>query len=198
MFDYIKGKIAHQREDAIVVDINGLGYLININLKTASEIPENHREVTLYIYPVFKDDNVALYGFFHLEEREMLKTLTTVSGIGVKGGLAILSFFDIDTLILNIVNEDIKALSKAPGIGKKTAERLIFELKDRFKDALNGKTLGPVETGLLNKGIIEEAVEALASLGYAYSEANAVAKKVYRENITLEDMIKECLILLAQ
>ncbi|NLN98279.1 MAG: Holliday junction branch migration protein RuvA [Eubacteriaceae bacterium] len=198
MFDYIKGKIAHQREDAVVVDINGLGYLININMKTASEIPENHREVTLYLYPVFRDDNVALYGFLHLEEREMLKTLTTVSGIGTKVGLAILSFFSIDTLILNIVNEDIKALSKAPGIGKKTAERLVFELKDQFQKALDEKTMGPVETQIVTKGIVDEAVEALTSLGYAYSEANAVAKKVYREDIALEEMIKECLIRLAQ
>ncbi len=198
MFDYIKGKIAHQREDAVVVDINGMGYLIHINLKTASEIPESHREVILYLYPVFKDDNVALYGFFHLEEREMLKTLTTVSGIGVKGGLGILSYFTVETLISHIVNEDIKALSQAPGIGKKTAERLIFELKDKFKDVLDNKTSEPEQTIGVVKSIHDEVVEALVTLGYSYSEARASAKKAYRENTTLEEMIKECLILLAQ
>lgn len=175
MIAYVKGIIEDIAEDNVVVDVNGIGYNVRISADTASRLPGVGELVRLYTYTYVKEDAFLLYGFLSRNELAMFKLCITVSGIGPKGGLAILSVMDVDSLRFAIMSGDTKAISKAPGIGARTAQRLILELKDKITidDALINKEIAVTAAGRISADSAQkqEAVEALVSLGYGQTES---------------------------
>lgn len=186
MYAYIKGTLAEVAEDAVVVETGGIGYNIKVSTATAELLPGVGNEVKIYTYTLVREDAFQLFGFLTRDDLEIFKKLITVSGIGPKGGLAILSVMSADALRFAVMAGDAKAIAKAPGIGAKTAERVILELRDKIslEDTLKG--LGaPADTAGGAAGtqggdnlIRREAIEALVALGYSASDATAAVKKV--------------------
>ncbi len=175
MYAYVKGMIEDILEDNCVIEVNDIGYNVQISGQTIAKLPGIGEKVKLYTYTNVKEDALQLFGFLTKADLEMFKKCITVNGIGPKGALALLSAMDADELRFAIISQDIKAISKAPGIGKRTAERLVLELKDKLSidDAMIEREIdsykGTVAT--LNNAQIQEAVEALVSLGYGQSES---------------------------
>lgn len=175
MIAYVNGIIEDIAEDNVVIDVGGIGYNVRISADTASRLPGVGEMVRLYTYTNVKEDAFLLYGFLSRNELAMFKLCITVSGIGPKGGLAILSVMDVDSLRFAIMSGDIKAISKAPGIGARTAQRLILELKDKISidDTLINKEIAVTAAGRVTADSAQkqEAVEALVSLGYGQAES---------------------------
>lgn len=179
MYSYIKGTLEEVSEDLIVVENNGIGYNIRISARMLDALPARGEQVKIYIYLYVKEDAFSLFGFPSRDELEMFKLLINVSGIGPKGGLAVLSVLSANDLRFAIVAEDAKTISKAPGIGSKTAKRLIIELKDKIDlEAAIETGFEEMETpaagGNSNNRIRKEASEALVALGYSATEASKV------------------------
>lgn len=183
MFEFIIGKVQAKGFDYIVVENNEIGYKISVSENTARKFTLGDK-VKILLEVVVREDAFLLYGFYDEDEREIFRQLTTVSGIGPKVAIGILSGLNADELISAIVNADLKTLTKAPGVGKKTAERMVVELKDKFKN-IKVKT---VSDNLNSK--IEDAISALSALGYSEYEAKDIIEKVYREDMSLEDLIR--------
>ena len=175
MIAYVKGIVEDITEDNVVVDMNGFGINVRISADTASRLPGIGEETKLYTYTCVREDAFLLYGFLSRNDLEIFKKCITVNGIGPKGALAILSVMDADTLRFAIISGDTKAISKAPGIGARTAERLILELKDKLKidDSMIEREIAAtaVNNTLADSAQKSEAVEALVSLGYGRTES---------------------------
>lgn len=182
MIAYVKGIIEDITEDNAVVDMNGFGINVRISADTASKLPGIGEEVKLYTYTCVREDAFLLYGFLSRNDLEIFKKCITVNGIGPKGALAILSVMDADTLRFAILSGDTKAISKAPGIGARTAERLILELKDKLKidDAMIDREISQttLHNATVDNAQISEAVEALVSLGYGRTESIKAVKAI--------------------
>lgn len=162
MFDYIQGRMISKSPTHLVLESAGIGYFINIPLSTYDNIP-NHGEVKIYTQLFIREDLITLFGFATTDERSIFKLLISVSGIGPKIALAILSGSPLNDFKETIVNEDVKALATMKGIGKKTAERIILELKDSIK----GVALRPASKEVERKDkLTEDAIMALISLGF--------------------------------
>ena len=179
MYSYIKGTLEEVSEDLIVVENNGIGYNIRISARMLDALPARGEQVKIYTYLYVKEDAFSLFGFPSRDELEMFKLLINVSGIGPKGGLAVLSVLSANDLRFAIVAEDAKTISKAPGIGSKTEKRLIIELKDKIDlEAAIETGFEEMETpaagGNSNNRIRKEASEALVALGYSATEASKV------------------------
>lgn len=185
MIAYVKGIIEDKTEDCVVLGVGGFGVSIYISADTAAKLPGEGEEIKLYTYTLVREDAFKLYGFLTRNDLDIFKKCITVNGIGPKGALAILSVMDADTLRYAILSGDTKTISRAPGIGARTAERLILDLKDKIKieDALIGKEI--VQTASGNSGADspqkKEAVEALVSLGYSQTESIKAVNSI--ENI---------------
>ena len=176
MIAYVKGIVDDIAEDNAVIDVGGMGYNVKISADTAANLPGIGEKVKLYTYTNVREDAIQLYGFLSKNDLEIFKRCITVSGIGPKGALAILSVLDADSLRFAIMSGDVKAITKAPGIGARTAERLILELKDKIKidDTIIGKEIESARAanvGTVDSPQKQEAVEALVSLGYGNAEA---------------------------
>ncbi len=184
MIAYIKGIVEDISEDNVVLDVHDIGYNVKISADTAGRLPGTGELAKLYTYTLVKEDAFQLYGFLTRDELELFKLCITVSGIGPKGAQAILSVMDTDSLRFAIISGDVKAISKAPGVGKRTAERLILELKGKItmEDTSIGKEIisqgGSVVADTDQK---REAVEALVSLGYGQAESLKAVNSI--ENI---------------
>lgn len=184
MIAYIKGIVEDISEDNVVLDVHDIGYNVKISADTAGRLPGTGELAKLYTYTLVKEDAFQLYGFLTRDELELFKLCITVSGIGPKGAQAILSVMDTDSLRFAIMSGDVKAISKAPGVGKRTAERLILELKGKItmEDTSIGKEIisqgGSVVADTDQK---REAVEALVSLGYGQAESLKAVNSI--ENI---------------
>jgi len=180
MYAYLHGILADIEEDNCVIDINGIGYNVKVSPQTIFRMPGIGETVKLYTYTSVREDAFMLYGFLSKADLEMFKKVITVNGIGPKGGLSLLSHMDADSLRFAILSEDVKTISQAPGIGKKTAERIILDLKDKL----------PIDAGIIAAEIaqgqiadeasaqIAEAIEALTALGYSKAEATRAVRKV--------------------
>lgn len=196
MIAYIKGKLEEVRPASVVVETAGTGYEINVPGSTADELQgQLHEEVKVHTYLQVREDGVALFGFSTRDALEVFKLLITVSGIGPKGALGILSAMSTDDLRFAVLAGDTKAISKCPGIGAKTAGKLILELKDKFKleDAFEEKWEKTATAGThgAEESVRKDAIEALTTLGYAPSEAvKAVRTVVITEGMTTEDVLK--------
>lgn len=200
MYAYLKGTLEEIAEDAVVVEVGNIGYNVRVSATTTQGLPGIGSEVKIYTYTLVREDAFTLYGFLTKDDLEIFKKLITVNGIGPKGGLAILSVMNADALRFAIMAGDAKSIAKAPGVGNKTAERVILDLRDKIslEDTLLG--LGePVVTASAAGGGADnvtkrEAIEALVALGYSASDAtNAVKRVEVDENRTVEGILKAAL-----
>ena len=175
MYAYLNGIIEDIEEDNCIIDVNDIGYNVQISGQTMTRLPGIGERVKLFTYTNVKEDALQLYGFLSKADLEMFKKCITVSGIGPKGALGLLSAMDADDLRFAIISQDVKAISKAPGIGKRTAERLILELKDKLTidDTMIDKEIASYGGGTLaiDDAQKKEAVEALVALGYGQTES---------------------------
>ncbi|MCR4705335.1 MAG: Holliday junction branch migration protein RuvA [Lachnospiraceae bacterium] len=185
MIAYVHGILEDVSDGNAVVDVNGIGYNVKISGSTMNELPHLHDEVKLYTYTYVREDQFLLYGFTDRDELEMFKLLITVNGIGPKGALGILGIMNATDLRFAILAADTKMIAKAPGIGKKTAERVIIDLRDKI--SMEDTMEIALDGSRSSKGVVmesaqaaarNEAVEALKSLGYGASEALKAVKKV--------------------
>ncbi|MBQ9549688.1 MAG: Holliday junction branch migration protein RuvA [Lachnospiraceae bacterium] len=179
MIEYLRGKIADIDINRVVIDVNGVGYVLTISDSTASLLPGVGEEAKIYSFLSVREDGVTLYGFPSYDDLGIFKQLITVSGIGPKGALAILSVLTPDDLRFAILSGDSKAIAKAPGIGKRTAERVILDLKDRIgaESSENALMSGSSPAPSVNESSRDEAVEALVALGYSSADAYRAVKE---------------------
>ena len=192
MFDFIYGNIACKNPTTVTIETNGIGYKLHIPLSTFEKISDKEK-AKLYTKLIIRDDEIKIYGFYSLEEREMFNLLLSVNGVGSNVALTILSSSSISQFESYVVSNDPKSLQRIKGIGKKTAERIILELKESIKSILPFST-SPAETK--NMAIISDAIMAMISLGYAKPEAEkAVSKATDNIDVTegVEVLIKEAL-----
>lgn len=195
MINHIRGILDYKGTDHIVVDVKGVGFKISVPSKTPPQLGEEGHEVKLYTYLYVREDNLSLLGFKSKEELYVLELLLKVSGVGPKAAMSIISNMTTSGFSLAVITGDAKALSKAPGIGTKTAQRIILELKDRLRkdkdDMLIDITDDVFDGGSDNKE--KEAADALMVLGYNAKEAVKAVKAVYDEDLSLEEIIKKAL-----
>lgn len=199
MIAYIKGEVADITEDNLVIEANNIGYNIKISSATAGLLPRVGEEVKIYTYTYIREDAFLLYGFLTKDDLDIFKKLITVNGIGPKGGLAILSVMNADTLRFAIIAGDAKEIAKAPGIGKKTAERVILDLRDKisiedtFLNKGSGDTAGAMAAGA-DSSARNEAAEALTALGYSAAEALKAVKQIeLTDDMDTEAVLKQAL-----
>lgn len=197
MIHFVKGKLDTVSENMVVVENGGIGFEIMVPLSVVSGLPQIGNEVKIYTYTYVREDALQLYGFLTRDELSMFKLLITVSGIGPKGALGILSVMDADALRFAILADDAKSISKAPGIGAKTASKLILELKDKmdFEEAVTHVLdQGQAEAagGVSDEGMAaNDAIQALVALGYTSTEAVKAVKKVdITADMTVEDILR--------
>jgi len=196
MISYLRGTLAAFEEDKVVIDVGGVGYGVYMSGQAMGRLPSVGKEVKLHTYLNVKEDAMQLYGFLSRDDLAVFKLLIGVNGIGPKGGLGVLSALSPDDLRFAVLANDVKAICAAPGIGKKTAEKLILELKDKMKleDALDHIASDTAEAVLDAEShgrVQSEAVQALVALGYGSTEALRAVKKVeVNESMEAEDVLK--------
>lgn len=193
MIGYIKGKVVEIGVDYIILENNDIGYKLNASSNTIAHM-QLDEEKKVFTKMIVRDDDISLCGFHSKDEEEMFNLLTSVSKIGTKVGMSILSFATPAELSRYIATNDTAALSKAPGVGKKTAQRIVLELKDKIKKIAfedDGEIISPVETQVSNDE--DGAVEALMQLGYSKAEGQEAVLYVKQPGMELEDIIKKSL-----
>lgn len=206
MFSYIQGILTEVFEDCVVVETGGIGWNLRVPLSVLERLPHTGEEVKIFTSFQVKEDSMTLYGFLNRQDLKMFTQLLGVNGIGPKAALGILSALSPDDLRMAIISEDSKAIAKAPGIGPKTAKRVILDLKDRIKmeDVLpagfssTGETSAEALSGVNMEGLGREAVQALVALGYSLSEATKAVRQVeITQEMSVEDILKASLKYLA-
>ncbi len=196
MISYVNGTLEYIETDKIIVDVNGIGYGVFIPGKILHSLPNIGERIKLFTYLNVKEDAMQLFGFFSKDDLDVFKLVIGVSGIGPKGGLNILSTLSPDELRFAVLSEDAKTIATSPGIGKKTAEKLIIELKDKMelRDTIEyiAKTVDETTTVSTERQVQTEAVQALVSLGYEQRESLRAVRNVIEgnEQATVEDLIK--------
>jgi len=198
MIGYLKGELEEIKESYVVIEVGNIGYEVYLPSSSILELPSKGTTVKLYTYLHVREDAIGLFGFLTKDDLEMFKLLITVNGIGPKGALGILSAISADEIRFAVLAEDAKTIAKAPGIGNKTASKLILELKDKFKleTAFEQKLINQAEkreaSGIFGKK--EEAIQALTVLGYSGSEALKIVNQIdITEEMTSEELLKLCL-----
>lgn len=193
MYAFIIGKVVSARGSEVVLENNGIGYLLTVSLTTAAKCVVGN-EQKLYTYLQVKEDLMALYGFASLEEKQFFENLITISGVGPKLAMTVLSGYDLNTLALAIATGDSAKLSKIKGLGKKTAERIILELRELYKSTDAGGEIPLLATDSATAASeIEDAVFALVSLGMTKSEATKAINKASEHVKGLENLISYAL-----
>lgn len=198
MIAYIKGTLESISTDHIVIECGGIGYEILTYTSVLENLPSLHEEVKIITYMDVKEDDMRLFGFLTETEKSLFKQLISVSGVGPKGALSILNVLGPDNLVAAIISGDSKAISKANGIGAKTAQKVVLELRDRVStegtifdnDSVNGNTSSALNNGSVNEAH-NDAIEALVALGYSRSEALKAVKKT--DAAKTEEIIKQAL-----
>lgn len=195
MYQYIKGEFININKDYVVIDNRGIGYKIFTSGNTMASMPKCGETVLLYVEQIVREDFIGLYGFLTEDELSMFKMLLSINGVGSKAALSLLSISTVSSLKYSIYTGDEKTIVKAPGVGKKTAQRIILELKDKIKldEALELKDIdNGSEENTSQGGKLKEALEALEALGYTEKEAEKALLMINRE-ASLEEIIKESL-----
>ena len=195
MFYYLNGTVAHMAPYLAVIDCGGVGYACRTTNTTQAQLKIGEKG-KLYTYLNVREDAMELYGFATQEELNLFELLLSVSGVGPKAALSILSASTPANLALSIITGDEKALTCAPGIGKKIAQRVILELKDKLAKGQTiaaGESYGGTGVTVIPENKLSEATAALAVLGYAQSEINVALKGIDMDDLTLEQIIKEAL-----
>lgn len=196
MFSYIKGTLEEIEADHVILECHGVGYEIKTPAAYEHRLPKLGSELKLHTYLQAKEDNVALFGFVDRQELLLFQLLLSVNGVGPKGALGIFSVLTVDQLRHAIAAQDAKAIAKAPGVGGKTAQRIIFDLKDKIQlDNLLIENVGKNAKDAVSSDAAKEAAEALIALGYTRKEADAAVKSVKLEaGATVEDYLKQALL----
>jgi len=196
MISYIKGEIVKIGLDFVVIENNNMGYFINTSFNTIKMLKEGEK-FKIYTYMHIREDILALYGFLKPEEIDMFKKLITVSGVGPKAGLAVLSTYDINTIKAIILKDDALKMSKVPGVGKKTASKIILELKDKVGtvEGLDNSDKALVEyvSTISNDSDSSDVVNALIALGFSQFEANKTLEEIDVTGKSENEIIKEAL-----
>ncbi|MDF1612637.1 MAG: Holliday junction branch migration protein RuvA [Stygiobacter sp.] len=190
MIGFIKGKIIDKKPTKILIDVNGVGYLLNISINTF-EIINDKEEISLYTYLHVREDQLELFGFYSLAEKEMFELLISVSGIGPKSAQSILSGIQIDDLKEALKTANISRLVSIPGIGRKTAERLMIELRDKVENI----SADVEKSSTVSSTIKNDAITALVNLGYNQKVSERIVRAILdlNPNCTIEDLIRESL-----
>ncbi len=194
MISSLRGKLIYSETDYIIVECGGVGFRCNVSLNTVGRLPKVGSDIFIYTYMTVKEDAIDLYGFFTLEEIECFKLLITVSGVGSKMAIALLSEFSSDRILLLIASGDAKSLTAASGVGNKLAQRIILELKDKVGNnfAVGGASEIAAVGNATVKTNTKEAVSALVALGFSQSEA-ALAIGKHDPSLSTEELIKSAL-----
>ena len=196
MYAYIKGTLEIKASDHVVVEANGVGYRIFMSGNTIQRIGELNSKVKVFTHYHVREDNISLYGFYNLEELRMFELLISVSGVGAKSAIAILSNITPSAFALAVISNDIKALTKLPGIGAKSAQRIILELKDKLKteESIAAENDFEIQTVLAKDDNMHEAISALQVLGYPVKDATKAVSSIDCTGLSVEDIIKKALI----
>jgi len=192
MFAFLNGILEYKGENIAVINCSGVGFELNVSDTTIYELPNEGEEAKIFTYMAVREDAITLFGFATREEKSAFLKLINVSGIGGKVAIAILSSMPVADLIDAIVTENIKLLSSIKGLGKKTAERLVVELKNSFDD-LQISMLKPNNASNLSNTAIDEAIDALVAMGLTRYDATQVVKNVVTPQDKTEDIIKKSL-----
>lgn len=203
MYSYIKGELVKITDDMVVVDNNGIGYEIICPFALSSKLGHIGTDVCVWIYQSVREDDISLYGFSEPEQKDMFLLLITVSGIGPKVAHSICSQLTPDKFALAVMGSDVKALTGVKGLGKKGAERIVLELKDKLKD-VNANNPSIVISSddstdtVISSSVAADAVEALMVLGYKQADAANAVSSVYSEDLDLQAVIRKALKSLAR
>jgi Holliday junction DNA helicase RuvA len=196
----LRGTLAEKQPPHLILDVNGLGYELEVPMTTLYRLPSVGEPLTLHTHLVVREDAQLLYGFFGKRERDFFRELIRLNGVGPKLALALMSSLEVDELVRCVQSQDTSALTKVPGVGKKTAERLLVELKDRFKAwetvpamfaLVPNQPGGPDSTPVATAE--NDAVSALISLGYKPQEASKAISAIKEKGLSSEDMIRRAL-----
>lgn len=212
MLAYIKGNLEIKNNDYIVIDVGGLGYKVNMSKRAIEKVGNIGDKVKVYTYYRVREDDISIFGFNTNEELKMFELLLSVSGIGAKVALTILSSIELAEFALAVITDDVTKIVKIPGIGKKSAQRIILELKDKLKEQqlaeAEAETNAELDVGEQEKAkqkeqeenaqVIEEATAALQILGYGKKEIEKAFEKLANKNVTVEELIKKGLTILSQ
>lgn len=194
MIGYIKGIIVEKHQDGIVIDHNGMGFNVSCPLSVIEVLPSEGQECKIYTYMYVREDQMGLFGFESKQQLDMFKQLITVNGVGPKAGMSILSTLSVSALMMAIVSQDAKAISKAPGVGPKAAQKIIIDLKDKVaaEDILYqevSQATDAIATG--DASAKTEAIMALVSLGYDQASASKAVNKVeITPEMNVDDILK--------
>lgn len=199
MFSYIKGKLEVKSNGFVVIDVNGIGFKIFMSENAINKLEDIGKVVKVYTYMNVREDDISLYGFNSNEELRMFELLIGVSGIGAKSAVAILSNIEPSTFALAVISDDVDRLTKLPGIGKKSAQRIILELKDKLKNEnVDVKSEAEtIKTEIEDNQNRNEAIAALKVLGYRNVEIEKVFEKINVKDLSVEDIIRKALVALA-
>lgn len=192
MFSFITGILEEKENNIAVLNCNGVGFELNVSETTIFELPNKGELATIYTYMAVREDAITLFGFATKEEKDVFLKLISVSGIGGKMAIAILSAMPVSDLIMAIASENIKLLSSVKGLGKKTAERLVLELKSSFDDMQLSMLVTNKITPIHNSAI-EETIDTLVAMGLSRNEATQIVKNVATQDDTAETLIKKSL-----
>ncbi|HEX7047013.1 MAG TPA: Holliday junction branch migration protein RuvA [Gammaproteobacteria bacterium] len=193
MIGFLRGRIVAKQPPVLLMDVGGVGYEVEAPMSTFYELPEIGNDVTLHTHLVVREDAHLLFAFASESERWLFRQLIKVSGVGARVALTILSGASVEQFARAVQEGDAASLTRLPGIGKKTAERLIVEMKDRLKDAATSNTGAPMKLGAAPALPVDEASDALIALGYKPQEAIRMIKGIETEGLTPEEIIRRAL-----
>ena len=193
MFAYIKGIIDSKQDTFVVIDVQGVGYKIFMPTNSIQNLGKEGEIAKVYTHYYVREDNISLYGFSSNEELRMFELLISVSGVGAKSAITMLSEITPSKFALDVVSDDVTSLTKIPGVGKKTAARIILELKDKLKQEQAIEAKEEIKTYIESNEKVEEAITALQVLGYNKREIESVFSKINLKDLELEDIIKNAL-----
>ena len=189
MIAFLVGKIEQKGENTVLLDVNGVGYELSVSNTTLLSLPMENETVKILTYMQVREDDISLYGFATEEEKSMFMKLITVSGIGPKMAITILSGLKLSDLIVAIINEDSNLLSKVKGLGKKSAERICLELKDKISPSSAGLAEMSDMSATYDEGALNDDVSVLISLGVNKNDAYRLARSKAKEGVTAEEII---------
>ena len=197
MIGRLRGTLVHKTPPLLLIDVNGVGYEVEVSMTTLFDLPEINSQVTLHTHLQVREDAHSLYGFTTQEERSLFKNLIKISGIGAKSALLILSGMSVQNFARCVQEGDAAALSRLPGIGKKTSERIIIEMRDRLKNifAEHDASIPAIPgDGLVSvASAVNDAISALSALGYKPQDAAAMVKRIDAQGLASEEIIRQAL-----
>lgn len=197
MYAYIKGKIVEKSNNYVIIENNGIGYRIFMTMTSIEKITDNNEEIKIYTYYQVREDNISLYGFLQKEELRMFELLLSVSGVGAKSAIAMLSSILPSEFAMAIIQNDTSKLTKIQGVGAKTAARIVLELKDKLKtEEAISKSNNTIKEAIKSEQETDEAIQALQILGYGKKEIEKAIAQIDLTGLSVQDIIKNALRLL--